>query len=479
MNTPTRLTLLAATLALITGCSQLPSYQSPEVNLPDNLSEFSELSLLSADTQMDTSEQAWWESFADERLSTLLNHALIHNRDMAVLEQRLFQARAALTQGRAERLPRVTGQAGIGRQQTSDNSFPQNQGSQFNSFTLDGLVSYELDLWGRVRANQQRLEAQYQALEADRQTARLSLSAAVAHHYFNLRALDEMVLIAQNTVVSRQENLQLRQRKFEHGRLTPLAVQQAEVELSRAEVELISLEQQRDNQRHALSLLVGHTPVQQMHMAHSDTPHPKRYIDLPIPPLNSEIESERLLQRPDIQAAEQRLIAANAEIGMARAALFPSIRLNALLGLGSAELNGLFDSDALQWRVNAGLTAPIFNASALRAQVQISEAEQQIKLLDYQHTLRQAFSETLDALSLHERSTAQLAAQQRQLNALRNTLDLAQKRFDAGYSSYLEVLDAQRALFDAEIAMVHTQRNLRHARIAIYKALGGHEQTKI
>ncbi|UQB42883.1 efflux transporter outer membrane subunit [Thiomicrospira microaerophila] len=467
----TSLTAAIALAALATGCSQIPNYQAPQNDLPQHLTFAENLKL---DNPLN--DQAWWQSFADQQLTKWLEQALANNHDLAVLDQRLVQAQAVLTRGQADRLPNVIGQAGLGRQQTSDNAFPTNQGTTFNSFNLDGLVSYEVDLWGRVRAQQQGLVARYQALASDRQAAQLSLTSAVAQHYFSLQALDEMVLIAQNTVVSRQENLQLRQRQFELGRLTPLAVQQAEVELSRVEVELIRLQAEQDQQRNALSVLLGHKPTQQLAMAQSHPESNTRFIDLTLPPLQLDWDSQRLLQRPDVIAAEQRLQAANADIGQARAALFPSVQLNALFGINSVDLNSLFDSDALQWRVNAGLTAPIFNGGALRAQVQITEAEQQIILLDYQQTLRQAFAETLNAISQLNRADAQLAAQQRQLDALRKTLDLAQKRFDAGYSSYLEVLDAQRALFDAEIAMVRTQRDLRLARIALYKALGGHAQ---
>jgi multidrug efflux system outer membrane protein len=371
-------------------------------------------------------------------------------------------------------LPNVNAQLGAGRQQTSDHAFPTQQ-AEFNSFTLDGLVSYEVDLWGRVRANQLGLSARFDSLQADRLAARLSLTAAVAQHYIDLLALNEMIAIAQATVTSREQNLHLRQRQFELGRLTPLAVQQAEVELSRVQVELIALEQQRDRHYLALSVLVGDTPVQQLQRIQPDQDQQSRFIDHRLPALTTDLHSERLLARPDVVAAEQRLIAANADIGQARARLFPSLQLNALLGVSSSELNNLFDSDALQWQVNAGLLAPIFNAGALRANVEIAEAEQRIRLLDYQQTLRVAFSETLEALSIVSRTQAQLDAQQRQLNALRNSLDLAHKRFDAGYSSYLEVLDAQRALFDAEIALVNSQRNQLNARIGLYKALASSE----
>lgn len=458
-------------MLVLAGCSQMPSYEKPQTDLPQTIGEIQqEPGLVIPET-----EQAWWLQFNDPTLQALLDKALTHNADFNNAQQRLFQARAALTQGRAERWPSLQLQGGLANQQTSDNAFPQGQGAEFESYNLDGLISYEVDLWGRVRSNQLRLSAEYEAMQADTQALRLSLSAAVATNYFNLRALDQMVSIARNTVSSRQENLQLRQRQYELGRLTQLAVQQAEVELTRVEIELINLEQQRDVQRHALSLLVGDSPAEMVKSSQAKAGN-GGFIDTELPALYSDLTSDLLMRRPDIQAAEQRLIAANANIGVARAALFPKLSLNGLIGVNSDSIDTLFDGDSTRWQAQAGLTAPIFNAGSLRAQVQISEAEQQIMLNQYQQTLRQAFAEALDALNMHQRSARQLEVQQRQVVALRSTLDLAQKRFDSGYSSYLEVLDAQRTLFDAEVAMVTTKRNYLNASIELYKALGGHWQ---
>lgn len=464
--------LLALSLMLgLAGCSQMPSYEKPQTDLPQTIGDIQQAPGL----VIPETEQAWWLQFDDTNLQVLLDKALERNADFNIAQQRLFQARAALTQGRAERLPSLQVQGGLGRQQTSDNAFPQGQGAEFDSYNLDGLISYEVDFWGRVRSNQVRLNAEYEAMQSDMQALRLSLTSAVATSYFNLRALDQMVEIALNTVSSRQQNLQLRQRQYELGRLTQLAVQQAEVELTRVEIELINLEQQRDVQRHALSLLVGDTPAQMVKASQAEAGN-GGFTETDIPALHSDLASELLMRRPDIQAAEQRLIAANANIGVARAALFPKLSLNGLIGVNSDSLDNLFDGDSSRWQVQAGLTAPIFNAGSLRAQVQISEAEQQIMLNQYQQTLRQAFAEALDALNLHKRSERQLDIQERQVVALRSTLDLAQKRFDSGYSSYLEVLDAQRTLFDAEVAMVTTKRNYLNASIELYKALGGHWQ---
>lgn len=465
-------TLKALSLAIglvLAGCSQVPTYEQPKTDLPQTLGQTHQAPGL----VLAANEKDWWAQFANAELQDLLNQALANNADFAIAQQRLYQARSALTQGRAGLLPNVSVEAGVSNQETSNLSFPAGQGAEFDNVNLSGLISYEVDLWGRVRANRDRLSAEYKAMQADQVALRLSLSSAVAQNYFNLRALDQMVEIASNTVISRKETLQLRQRQYELGRLTQLAVQQAEVELSRVDIQLINLQQRRDAQRHALSVLIGETPQQMLARSQAQAADAMfEHYSLPILP--AELNSELLMRRPDIQAAEQRLIAANANIGVARAALFPKLSLNGMLGFSSESFDNLFESDAAQSRVQAGLSAPIFNAGALRAQVKISEAQQQITLQQYQQTLRQAFAETLDALSMQQRSQQQLDAQLRQVSALRLTLDLAQKRFDSGYSSYLEVLDAQRALFDAEVSMVNTKLNHLNANIQLYKAIGGH-----
>lgn len=463
-----RTPLKALTVALLlSGCSQIPHYESPEIEVP------AQLDMVQTSLTLPATEQAWWAQFNDPELETWLQKALQHNSDFNIAHQRIFQARAYLTQGRAEHYPRIDLEGGALRQQNSDMAFPTGQGQTFNQLTLGALLQYELDLWGRVAANERRLDAQYQALKLDTEALRLSLMASVAQSYFSLRALDQMVQLSQHTVQSRQETLKLRQTQYQHGSITQLAVQQAEVELSRVELHLSNLKQQRQAQRHALSILVGDSPQDMLNNRRSQSAT-LTFSDYALPILPNELPSELLIRRPDIQAAEQRMSAANANIGVARAALFPRVSLSGLIGLSSEAANDLFSSDAVQWQGGARVTAPIFNAGALRAQVQITEAEQDIAFLDYQQNLRQAFRETLDALADQHFTTEQLSMQQRQVDSLRKTLELAQKRFDSGYTNYLEVLDAQRALFDAELNMVTIRLQQFNAGLQLYKAIGGH-----
>lgn len=454
---------------LLAGCSQIPVYEKPKTELPDQwqLSQTQQLQSVVMD------ESAWWKQLAgDETLNQLIDEALKNNQDIALARVNLEQAISLLRQSQSGLYPELNANAGLARTQSSDQAYPMQQGATFGDFSLGALLSYELDLWGRVDASVKQSEAALKATQADQHTLKLSVSAAVAQSYLNLMALNQSLLLAQNTVQSRKETLELRQTQLEYGSVTPLTVYQAESELAAVEISLHQLQEQRDLQLHALGVLVGRSPSALVKMTGDAMPtEALTYTDsLPLP---KSLPSDLLNRRPDIFAAEQRLIAANANIGVAKAALFPSISLTGLLGFQSEALSHLFDDDAVTWNASAGITAPIFDYGRRQAQVRISEAQKKAMVINYQQTIRNAFKEVLDALTRLEGSSKQLAAQQRQVTALKQTLELAQSRFDAGYSSYLEVLDAQRNLFNAELAQVSMKLNHSSALVSLYKALGG------
>jgi multidrug efflux system outer membrane protein len=456
--------LIGASALTLLGCAQQPTYSKPQVEWPNTMPALDFKSL--------ASEQAWWAQFADEQLNEWIRIALQNNADYAIAQQRMQQASLALSQVRGGLLPNAALEVGAANQQTSDQTYPVGTGANFNSFNVNALLSYELDLWGRVASSIKRAEAEYQARAFDQQARRLSLVSQVAQGYFQIRALEQMIEIAKQTVISRKETLALREQQYALGRLTQLAVHQAEVELTRVEIQAIQLQHRLDQQRHALSVLLGETPRAMLARSKAELGDGGfEQTQLPTLPMN--LSSELLLRRPDIQAAEQRLLAANAQVGVARASLFPKVSFNASVGLGSESLADWFDPDAGQYRLQAGLFAPIFNSGALQAQVKITESEQNAQLIAYHQAIRVAFAEALDALSQQQRSQQQALAQQRQVNALNQALSLAQTRFDAGYSSYLEVLDAQRHLFDAELALVTSKLSALQASLQLYKALGG------
>ena len=247
---------------------------------------------------------------------------------------------------------------------------------------------------------------------------------------------------------------------------------QAESELAAVEIALQKQLEQRDLQLNALAVLVGRSAKSLVEMT-SDTFKTKELSTFDSLPVPEGLSSKLIERRPDIVAMEQRLIAANANIGVAKASLFPSISLTGLLGFQSESLNQLFSDQSIGWNTSAAINAPIFDYGKRQSQVQLSETQQQAMTIQYQQTLRNAFKEVLDALTQLKASTKQLEAQQRQVTALKQILQLSQTRFDAGYSSYLEVLDAQRNLFNSELAQVTMKRNHSSALVNLYKALGG------
>jgi len=461
---------------LMSGCSQIPTYEKPTADLPSK-TEWQQTKP-STPLTLAANERSWWQALTgDSVLQTLIDEALLHNSDIALAKLNLQQAQLLLKQSQAAQFPELTASSELSRSKSSDQAYPAGTGATFGNFSLTGLLSYELDLWGRVDALNKQAEANFKATQADQKTVQLSVTAAVAQAYLNLMALNQNVMIAEETVQSRTETLQFRQTQLEYGSVTPLTIHQAEAELAAVQIALHQQQEQRDLQLHALAVLVGKSPKALTQMANQsmDTQALSEYDSLPVPNI---LPSDLLVRRPDILAMEQRLIAANANIGVAKAALFPSISLTGLLGFQSEALGQLFASDSVTWSAGAAIDAPIFDYGKRQSQVQISEAQQQAMVIAYQQTIRNAFKEVLDALTQLEASAQQLAAQKRQVVALKQILDLSQKRFDAGYSSYLEVLDAQRSLFSAELAQVSMMLSHSNALVSLYKALGGSWQAK-
>jgi len=456
---------------LMVGCSQIPSYEKPKVELPsqtnwENLQP-------KVDMQLDQNDQAWWKQLSgDDHLTALINEALEHNSDINIAKLNLQQARSILNQRQAAQYPELSASGELGRTKNTLNQYPVDSEYTYGTFSLGALLSYEIDFWGKNDALKQQAQANLRATEADQKTVKLSVTAAVAQAYLNLMALNQNVKLAEDTVDSRKQALELRQTQLKYGSVTPLYVHQAESELASVEIALQQQEQQRDLQLHALSVLVGQSPKSLNELAESSmqTQDLNSLNSLPIP---KGLPSDLLERRPDIQGAEQRLIAANANIGAAKAALYPSISLTGLLGFSSEALNNLFNGDSIGWTTSANINAPIFDYGSRQSQVEITQTQKQALVIQYQQTIRTAFKEVLDALTNLQGSSQQLVSQERQVKALKQILDLAQKRFDAGYSSYLEVLDAQRNLFSAQLNRVDLKLSHAKALVNLYKALGG------
>jgi multidrug efflux system outer membrane protein len=450
----------------VSGCVLGPDHVRPDTDLPSGWA-----AVAAQDAPEAPIDPHWWRRFDDPVLTALIEEALQHNADLSLAAARIAEARAVLNLRDAERYPLLGAQASGARQQGSEETALPSSGAIYNDFSLGAVLRYEVDLWGRLARSSEAARAQLLAGVATQDAVRLAVAADVAAGYFNLRALDLQMNIAERTVQTRQDSYRFQESRYRNGAISQLAFRQAESELAAAQAELPALRQQHTLQRNALSVLLGRTPREIVETSISGGRAIEAFAVLPEVPMG--LPSSLLMRRPDIRAAEEQLRAANAQIGVARAAYFPSLSLTGLFGVQSDALSDLFSAPAKTWQFGGDLAAPILDFGRTRANVRAAEARREQALVNYQQTVRTAFREVLDALESRRAASERLAAQDRQIKALRETTRLAQRRFDEGYSDYLEVLDAQRTLFTVELAQVNTQQQRLRALVNLYKALGG------
>jgi multidrug efflux system outer membrane protein len=416
--------------------------------------------------------QKWWGIYKDATLDALMDEALANNADLAVATARIDEARAQARITDAGLLPSVDASYAFARTGISKSgpSFtPGLPTTVFNDNALKLGVSYELDLWGRLRSASNAARANLLATEAARQTVRNTLTAQVAQSYYALAALDGQVQVAERTVATRQDALKLDRVRAQAGVISDFELRQAESELAAVQAQLPALRAQRDSQQRALAVLLGRAPREVAAAAFALNAGDA----LPEAVVPAELPSQLLLRRPDLREAEQRLIAANANIGAARAAYFPSIGLTGYYGRESIELSDLFKGPSRIFQFAAAITQPIFNAGRIGAQVDAASAQQQQALAQYKLAVSNAFRDALDALSNQRAARETLEAQNARAAVLKQALDLAKLRYANGLASQLDVLDAERNLLAVELGLLDALRAARAATADLAKALGG------
>ena len=432
-------------------------YRRPDVTVPPGWR------MINGDPTAVINEQ-WWSQFNDSHLDRLIEIALAENLDVASAVARVEEARALVDVSR-ELFSQVGASADAGRSRSSIGTTPLPGVSLTNNFYSAVLdASFELDLWGRLRRATEAARAVLLSTEYAAQVVRLALVSQVAQSYFDLRNLDLQLDIARGTLASREEALRLVTKRFEGGVVSELDLRQAESEAAVAAAAVPNLEQQIVQRENELSILLGRNP--------EDITRGRGIFESAIPEVPVGLPSTLLVRRPDILAAEESLVAANARVGAARAAYFPRLFLTGLLGVESTDLSDWLNGGSRVWQIAGGLTAPIFTAGRLGAEVETATAQQQQALYDYLRTIQTGLREVEDSLIATRKIREQQAAQDRQVQALQRTLRLATLRYENGYSSFLEVLDAQRSLFSAELQQVQLQRARLGAIVNLYKALG-------
>ena len=454
--------LLSVLLTLVlSGCMIGPDYRRPAVETPGAW-HFEEKEARKV------GNTAWWEQFQDPVLNELIATALRENKDLKIATTRVeeFMGRYGVT--RASLFPQVSASANAGRSRLTEmGPTPLSAATQNPANNYVGLISgsWEIDLWGKLRRASEAARADLLSQEEGRTSVILSLVSSVANAYVTLCDLDRRLEIAKRTAQSRKESYDLFLLRFKSGFVSELELNQMQSEYEQALATIPVLEKTIGQQENALSVLLGRNP--------GPIARGKSIEDLFLPSVPAGLPSLLLTNRPDIRQAEQSLIAANARIGVARSMYFPAISLTGSFGASSTDLSTLFTGPARVWSWAVPVSVPIFTSGAISGQVKVAEAQQKQALLRYQQTIQTAFREVEDALIDQRRSREALEIQGRQIESLKKTARFARLRFDNGYTSYIEVLDAERSLFNVELARAQTKGNLFQALVNLYKAMGG------
>jgi multidrug efflux system outer membrane protein len=467
-----RLAALCAA-ALMAGCSMIPAYQRPAAPVATDWPVVggSAASITSATTAQAAADIEWQRFFSDARLRQLIEVALRNNRDLRVAVLNIEQARAQFQIRSADQLPTINA-ALTGSRQPGAAAANGSRGIASTYSAGLAITAYELDFFGRVASLKEQALAQYLATEEGRKTSQISLIAAVANSYLSLLADDELLAITRQTLVTREESFRLSKLRFDNGVTSELDLRLAESLTAAARVAIAQLVRQRALDQNALTLLIGQPLTGDLAVLAS--PGSKSLADAAfMQELPVGLPSQVLVQRPDVRQAEQQLLAANANIGAARANFFPRIALTTTLGSASPHLTDLFKSGSFGWTLAPQLLLPLFDAGRNQANLGAANAGREIAVAQYEKSIQTAFREVADALAGRATLGEQLRAQQAQANAETVRFKLADLRYQNGVANSLDVLDAQRSLFTVQQALVQTRLAQLQSQVALYKALGG------
>ncbi|GME33145.1 MULTISPECIES: efflux transporter outer membrane subunit [unclassified Pantoea] len=408
-------------------------------------------------------EAAWWRAFHDEYLNRLVTQALRNNPDILTARSRVDQYRAQLRATQGDNFPTLN--AGVAA--TRERTLSSVTGQPYETDVFQGLLqaNYEVDLWGARSSSISAAQATLAAQQAAASAAELTIASSVASGYLNLCALDEQLRVTEATLVTRNNSLKLAQRQFETGYTSRLEWMQAASEYQSARAQMPQLQHQITQQENALSILVGMNPRSIARRQQFDQILPQHMPSL--------LPSELLNRRPDIVQAQRQLLAADASLASSRAKLLPGLNLTATGTLQSSVLHQLADDPFRLWSVGGSILAPLLNREALTTQVDVSMATRNQALYGYEKVVRNAFSEVSDAIDAIRRGEEQLQELQKQEAYVTEALRIARNRYQNGYASYLDELDAQRTLFSTQLNRVTVKNNLLLAQIGLYRALGG------
>ncbi len=456
--------LIAAIMisSLVAGCAAGPNYHPPDVQTPTAYRDLSE----SPQAQAQAASYAdlpWWQVFQDPQLQELIRTALKQNYDLQIATERINAARAQLAVTRSSLFPQVQGNGNFSGGKES------NFQTRFNFLTLNADAAFQLDFFGKLRRANEAARAELLATEDARQTVILTLVSDVASDYFALLQLDLQLQITRDTVNTQQDSVKLTNFRVEHGVATKLEVLQAQEVLDTANAQIPDLERQIAQEENAISILLGNYP--------QAVPRGRPLVEQQLPPeVPPGLPSTLLERRPDIREAEQTLVAANAEIGVAKAQFFPQISLTGSGGGAfgrSSAFSSLMSSQIGIWSYGAQVSQPIFTGGALRGNLRLAESQHQQALLAYQQSIQRAFGDVSDALIGYQKFHQVRLRQENSVADLQESVRLSDMRYKGGTTTYLEVLDGQRSLFSAELTLAEARGTEYQSLVQLYRALGG------
>lgn len=438
-----------------------PDYVKPAVDVPPSF-------MYGEKEAVDTVNTVWWKQFRDPVLDALIAEALANNRNIRTAAANVERAAAVLVQTRSPLFPQV-GYSGSGTKERGSElgavALPPGVPNPQTSYQTLASASWEIDLWGRIRRLTEAAQANLFATEEARRGVVLSLVASVAGNYIQLLGLDEQLSVSKRTLAVYAESVRLFELQFKYGQVSQMNVEQARTQYETAAVAVPQIETQIAQTENALSVLLGRNPGR--------IPRGKTISELVAPAVPAGLPSDILVNRPDIRQAEQELIAANAQIGAARALYFPTISLSGAYGFASSELSNLFKGPARLWSYAGSVSGPIFTGGAISSQVKQAEAARKAALGNYELTIQNAFSDVENALVARRKLVDQVRAQERLVKAGSEYERLARLQYNGGYSPYSTVLQAEQQLFPAELNYAQYRASLFISLVNIYKAMGG------
>jgi multidrug efflux system outer membrane protein len=456
-----RLSAVLSCASLLASCIQGPDYVKPTVEVP------AAYRFAGGAIQPDgaTARQAWWTGFGDPYLNDLVNEALAENRDLRIATARVDEFAAILAGTQSQGLPQVGYAISGNRARASEEKIPPFVKPLSTTFSTVLTASWEIDLWGRIRRETEAARANLLASEEARRGVTLTLIASVVASYITLLDLDEQLRVSEATLAGRKQSVDLFEKRLKGGWISEFEMTQARADYEFVASQQPPIRQAIAVQEHALSVLLGRNPGRIARTGNLEA------LRSPVVPAG--LPSELLTRRPDILQAEQQLIASNALIGAARALFFPRISLTGLFGFASGSLGNLFTGPAHTWSFTGDVAGPIYTGGGITAAVNQAEARREQQFANYELVIQNAFRDVEDSLSDLQNSAELRATSERRVATLSRSVELAKERYENGYSDYLDVLDAERGLFSAQLQLASTRGDYDRALVNLYRALGG------